>query len=157
MAILHTTWALFPYPRWPNWCMHARRAPAAAPPRAPLQHARDGRTRVCADCHTVCHIAFVSWPQRPYRPMTKPAMGRKKAATAGAVNLTRIQKEKVRWVVSWWGRCAFSVVRILGHRYHDRMLPMRHRHRHRDCHMTSNSDPSAPSVNAIAPAAWSTV
>jgi hypothetical protein len=28
--------------------------------------------------------------------MTKPAMGRKKAATAGAVTITRIQKEKVR-------------------------------------------------------------
>ena len=80
----------------------AARARTHAACRRPCVRARGAvrrcarRTRVCADCHAVYNAALLSWPQRPRWPMPKLAMGRKKATTAGAVNLTRIQKEKLR-------------------------------------------------------------
>ena len=80
----------------------AARARTHAVCRRPCVRARGAvrrcarRTRVCADCHAVYNAALLSWPQRPRWPMPKLAMGRKKATTAPAVVLTRIQKEKLR-------------------------------------------------------------
>ena len=75
------------------WARAGAHACALAAPRATLCATR---TRVCADCHAVYNAALLSWPQRPRWPMSKLAMGRKKATTAPAVVLTRIQKEKLR-------------------------------------------------------------